>query len=150
VPARFRREPPRRREDPSRARKRRTCGAIVRSTEAPVAVARNDEQGKVLTRTETRTKLSRPRLYRVLLHNDDYTPRDFVVLVLVHVFHMGEADATHLMLHVHNHGVGVIGLYPYSVAETKVAEALAISEKAKFPLLCTMEPADDGDEGDGA
>lgn len=109
---------------------------------------RHDEQGKVLTRTETRTRLSRPKLYRVLLHNDDFTPRDFVVLVLQHVFHMGEADATHLMLHVHNHGVGVVGLYPYSVAETKVAEVVAVSEKAKFPLLCTMEPADDGEEGD--
>lgn len=112
-------------------------------------MARNDEQGKVLTRTETRTKLSRPRLYRVLLHNDDFTPRDFVVLVLQHVFHMGESTATQLMLHVHNHGVGVVGLFPYSVAETKVAEVSAIAEKAKFPLLCTMEPAEDGDEGSG-
>lgn len=115
--------------------------------EASFLVARQDEQGKVLTRTETRAKLSRPRLYRILLHNDDFTPRDFVVLVLQHVFHMGEADATHLMLYVHKNGVGVVGLFPYSVAETKVAEVQAVSEKAKVPLLCTMEPADDGEDG---
>ncbi|HVS65250.1 MAG TPA: ATP-dependent Clp protease adaptor ClpS [Thermoanaerobaculia bacterium] len=105
--------------------------------------------GKVLTRTQTRTALKRPRMYKVLLHNDDYTPREFVVLVLQHVFVMSEAEASRLMLHVHNHGVGVAGIYPFSVAETKVAEVGAAAEKAKFPLMATLEPESDGDEDDG-
>ena len=111
-------------------------------------MAKDDQQGKVLTRTKTKTKLKRPRMYKVLLHNDDYTPREFVVVVLQHVFHCSEAEATKVMLYVHNNGVGVVGIYPYSVAETKVAEVLAAAEKAKFPLICTMEPESDGDEDD--
>ena len=112
-------------------------------------MAKEDQQGQVITRPEAKTKLKRPRMYKVLLHNDDYTPRDFVVLVLQHVFHVGEAEATRLMLYVHQNGVGVVGIFPYSVAETKVAEVIATAEHAKFPLICTMEPESDGDEGDG-
>lgn len=102
-------------------------------------------EGKVLTKTSSKARLARPRLYKVLLHNDDFTPREFVVVVLRHVFHRTESDATRLMLHVHNHGVGVAGLYPFSVAETKVAEVGSLARQAEVPLLCTMEP----DEGDG-
>ncbi len=107
----------------------------------------DDQQGesKVLTRTKAKTRLARPRLYKVLLHNDDFTPRDFVVVVLRHVFHMTESDASRLMLHVHRNGVGVVGLYPFSVAETKVAEVLGLARQAEVPLLCSIEP----DEGDG-
>ncbi len=109
--------------------------------------------GKVLTKTKTTTRLARPRLYKVLLHNDDFTPREFVVVVLRHVFHMTESDASRLMLHVHQNGVGVAGLYPFSVAETKAAEVGSLAQKAEVPLLCTIEP-DDGDgegndDGDG-
>ena len=96
--------------------------------------------GKVLTKTKTTTRLARPRLYKVLLHNDDFTPRDFVVVVLQHVFHMTESDASRLMLYVHQNGIGVAGLYPYSVAETKVAEVVSLAQQAEVPLLCTMEP----------
>lgn len=103
-------------------------------------------QGKVLTRTETKTRLKRPRLYKVLLHNDDYTPREFVVMLLRAIFQCGEADATTLMLHAHNNGLAVVGVYPFSVAETKVGEALAAAEKANYPLLCSLEPESDGDE----
>ena len=105
--------------------------------------------GKVLTRTETRRRLERPRMYKVLLHNDDFTPREFVVLVLQHVFQMSEAAAARLMLYVHNHGVGVAGIYPFSVAETKVAEVGAAAEKASFPLLASLEPESDGDHDRG-
>ncbi len=106
---------------------------------------------KVLTRTKTRTRLARPRLYKVLLHNDDFTPREFVVMVLQHVFHMTESDGSRLMLYVHKNGVGVAGLYPFSIAETKVAEVDSLAQQAEMPLLCTLEP-DDGDgkdSGDG-
>ncbi len=110
----------------------------------------DDQQvdGQVLAKTRTRTRLARPRLYKVLLHNDDFTPREFVVVVLRHVFHMTESDASRLMLHVHQNGVGVVGLYPFSVAETKVAEVGSLAQQAEVPLLCTIEP-DAGDGGDG-
>lgn len=109
-------------------------------------MAREEQEGKVLTRTRTQKRLKRPRMYRVLLHNDDYTPREFVVLVLQHVFQINEAEATRLMLYVHQNGVGVVGIFPFSVAETKVAEVIATAEKANYPLICSMEPESDGDE----
>ncbi|REJ79614.1 MAG: ATP-dependent Clp protease adaptor ClpS [Acidobacteria bacterium] len=112
-----------------------------------------EDQGKVVTRVERKAALKTPPMYRVLLHNDDFTPREFVVLILQHVFHLSEARSTELMLYVHNNGVGVIGIYPFSVAETKVAEVAAASEKANFPLLVTLEPdsdpSDAGEGGDG-
>ena len=104
-----------------------------------------DSEELTLTRSRTEQRLERPRLWRVLLHNDDYTPREFVVLVLQTVFHLGEAEATRLMLYVHNHGIGVVGLYTYAVAETKCAEVAAAAEKANFPLMCTIEPDEEGD-----
>ena len=110
----------------------------------------DDRQGdsKVLMRTKTRKRLARPRLYKVLLHNDDFTPREFVVLVLQHVFHMTESDASRLMLYVHKNGVGVVGLYPFSIAETKVAEVGSLAQQAEVPLLCTIEPDTDDGKGD--
>ncbi len=99
--------------------------------------------GKVLTRTKQTTRLARPRLYKVLLHNDDFTPREFVVVVLQQVFHMTESEASRLMLHVHTKGVGVAGVYPFSVAETKAAEVGSLARQAEVPLLCTIEPESD-------
>lgn len=109
-------------------------------------MSQEDNKGSVVTRTETRTRVKRPRMYRVLLHNDDFTPREFVVLVLQHVFHLSEAESTKLMVYVHTNGVGVVGIYPFSVAETKVAEVREAAEKARYPLICSMEPESDGDE----
>jgi len=91
-------------------------------------------------KTKTKPKLERPKLYKVLLHNDDYTPMEFVVLVLVNVFHKSESDATSIMLHAHTRGYAVAGVYTFEVAETKVAETLKLAEQSQFPLLCTMEP----------
>ena len=107
----------------------------------------DDQQGDSKVLTKTKKRLAHPRLYKVLLHNDDFTPREFVVVVLQHVFHMTESDASRLMLYVHKNGVGVVGLYPFSVAETKVAEVGSLAQQAEVPLLCTIEP-DTGD-GDG-
>lgn len=92
------------------------------------------------TQTTTEKKLARPRLYKVLLHNDDYTTMEFVVALLMHVFHHTESDAQGIMLHIHTHGLGVAGVYTYEVAETKVAQVMELAEKADYPLLCTMEP----------
>ncbi|MFL5444193.1 MAG: ATP-dependent Clp protease adaptor ClpS [Myxococcales bacterium] len=103
---------------------------------------RQDDPGVVTAepKTKTKPKLERPKLYKVLLHNDDYTPMEFVVLVLVNVFHKSESDASSIMLHAHTHGYAVAGVYTFEVAETKVAETLKLAEKAQFPLLSTMEP----------
>jgi ATP-dependent Clp protease adaptor protein ClpS len=91
-------------------------------------------------KTRTKPKLERPKLYKVLLHNDDYTPMEFVVLVLVNIFNKSESDATSIMLHAHTHGYAVAGVFTFEVAETKVAETLKFAEQAQYPLLSTMEP----------
>lgn len=93
-------------------------------------------------KTRARPKLARPRLYKVLLHNDNFTPMEFVVLVLKEVFAKSEADAMSIMLHAHTHGMAVAGVYTFEIAETKVQLTMALAEKAAFPLLCTMEPED--------
>lgn len=88
-----------------------------------------------------RAKTKRPRLYKVLLHNDDYTTMEFVVQVLVEFFNKSTTEATQIMLHVHTKGVGVCGVYPYEVAETKVARVTERARQEGHPLMCTMEPA---------
>ncbi|MFK4765616.1 MULTISPECIES: ATP-dependent Clp protease adaptor ClpS [Desulfobaculum] len=80
-----------------------------------------------------------PRKFKVLLHNDDYTTMDFVVYVLVRVFRKTEAQATEIMLNIHNHGMGVCGVYTAEVAETKVVRVRHMAQEAGFPLKCTME-----------
>ena len=94
----------------------------------------------VATQTKTRTK--KPSLYRVLLLNDDYTPMEFVVYVLERYFNKSREQATQIMLHVHNHGVGVCGVFTYEVAETKVAQVLDLARRNEHPLQCTMEKED--------
>jgi len=102
------------------------------------------ESGVVL-KTKTEKKATRPRMYRVLIHNDDYTPMDFVVNLLKVVFHKGETEATAIMLHIHNHGVGVAGVYSYEIAETKVAQVHHMARQADCPLVASMEPEEDPD-----
>lgn len=91
----------------------------------------------LLTRTRTRTK--RPSMYRVLLLNDDYTPMEFVVHVLERFFNKNKEDATRIMLHVHQTGVGECGVFTYEVAETKVTQVMDFSRKHQHPLQCVME-----------
>ena len=101
---------------------------------------RGDDDGVnigVVTKTKPKTK--KPSLYKVLLLNDDYTPMEFVVLVLEEIFNMGREDATRVMLHVHQHGVGLCGLYTYEVAETKVTQVMDFARQHQHPLQCTME-----------
>lgn len=95
------------------------------------------------TRTRPKEKLKRPPMYRVLLHNDNYTTRDFVVAVLKEVFHKSETDAVQIMLHVHYNGIGVAGVYPYEVAETKIRLTEKLARENEFPLRLSMEPEDD-------
>jgi len=86
-----------------------------------------------------RVKTQRPSMYKVLLLNDDYTPMEFVIEVLMRIFHKPTEEATRIMLHVHQHGVGVCGVYTYEVAETKVAQVMDAARRAQHPLQCTME-----------
>ena len=104
----------------------------------------NDEDGGnngvgIATRTRTRTK--KPTPYKVLLLNDDYTPMEFVVLVLQRFFRMSMEDATRVMLHVHQKGVGVCGVFSYEVAETKVTQVIDFARQNQHPLQCTLEKA---------
>jgi ATP-dependent Clp protease adaptor protein ClpS len=91
------------------------------------------------TVTKTRPKTKRPNLYRVLLLNDDYTPMEFVILILQDVFNKSREDAVRIMLHVHQKGVGECGVYPYEVAETKVTRVMDTARKNQHPLQCVME-----------
>ena len=98
-----------------------------------------DSKSDTGTITKTKPKTQRPNLYRVLLLNDDYTPMEFVVLVLQDVFNKTREDAMQIMLHVHTKGVGECGVYPYEVAETKVTRVMDTARKNQHPLQCVME-----------
>ena len=93
-----------------------------------------------LTQTQSEQKLERPRMWRVLLHNDDYTTQDFVVWVLETIFHKERGEAFDIMMNVHRSGLGVAGVYTHDVAETKVRTTKQMAEEHEFPLLVTMEP----------
>ena len=97
----------------------------------------DDADSAVVTKTRARTK--RPPLYKVLLLNDDYTPMEFVVHVLERFFQKNREQATRIMLHVHNHGVGECGIYTYEVAETKVTQVMDFARQNQHPLQCVME-----------
>lgn len=97
---------------------------------------------EVLPETRTKKKLQKPHLYKVLLHNDNYTTREFVVAVLREVFHRPETEAVQIMLHVHYNGIGVAGVYTYEVAETKIKTVEELAKANEFPLRLSMEPED--------
>ena len=89
--------------------------------------------------TESREKLKKPPLFRVLLHNDDFTTMDFVVEVLMQVFGRSEAEAFRIMWAVHTQGVGCAGVYTYEIAEMKVEKVTQMARAQEYPLLCTVE-----------
>ena len=97
--------------------------------------------GAVGVATRTRARPKKPSQYRVLLLNDDYTPMEFVVMVLKRFFRMDLEEATRVMLHVHQRGVGVCGVFPYEVAETKVNQVMDFARQNQHPLQCTLEKA---------
>src|SRR5688500_18671554 len=106
----------------------------------PKGKPREEGDQDVLTRTQSEKKTKRPPLYKVLLHNDDYTTQEFVVWVMMEVFLRTEVDATRIMLAVHQSGIGGAGIYPHDVAETKVGKVAELATANGMPLLCTMEP----------
>ena len=98
-----------------------------------------DDENEIGIATKTRTKPKKPSLYKVLLLNDDYTPMEFVVMVLKRFFSMDLEQATQVMLHVHQKGVGVCGVFSYEVAETKVNQVMDFARQNQHPLQCTLE-----------
>lgn len=89
--------------------------------------------------TESETKLEKPPLFKVLLHNDDFTTMEFVVYVLRTVFHKDEIDAFQIMMNVHRAGVGVAGIYTYEIANMKAEKCMNLARTHEYPLLCTVE-----------
>jgi ATP-dependent Clp protease adaptor protein ClpS len=98
---------------------------------------KTDGQTGVITRSAAKTK--KPSMYKVLLLNDDYTPMEFVVHVLERFFNKGRDEATRIMLHVHQKGIGICGVYTFEVAETKVTQVMDFARQHQHPLQCTME-----------
>ena len=89
---------------------------------------------------EGETEVRPPPLFKVMLHNDDYTTMDFVVYVLRSIFRRSEVDAFDIMLQVHHEGVGVAGVYPFEIAEAKAHKAVSLARANEYPLICTVEP----------
>lgn len=104
-----------------------------------MGVAGRESEGSVVTEKKQQTR--HPSMYRVLLHNDDYTTMDFVVMVLEKIFHKNAEEAARIMLNVHEQGVGQAGVYPRDVAETKVIMVHDLARKNQFPLKCSLEKA---------
>ena len=98
---------------------------------------KNDSERGLLLDSKPQTK--KPSMYNVLLLNDDYTPMEFVVIVLENVFNKKLEDATQIMLHIHKNGVGVCGTFSYEVAESKCKEVMDMAKKNEHPLQCTLE-----------
>ncbi len=100
-------------------------------------VSHNLPEGDVKNDQEVRE----PKMYRVILHNDDYSTMDFVIEVLISIFHKPAADATRIMLDVHKKGMGICGVYTYDIAVTRVARVHQLAKKREFPLKCSLEEA---------
>jgi ATP-dependent Clp protease adaptor protein ClpS len=105
---------------------------------------RDDDTPTTGIAVKTKPKTKKPSMFKVLMLNDDYTPMEFVVHVLERFFAMSEQEATRIMLHVHQRGIGICGVFTYEVAETKVNQVMDLARQHEHPLQCTIEK--DGDE----
>jgi ATP-dependent Clp protease adaptor protein ClpS len=110
-------------------------------SERPQVPPVRDDGPDVVVERRTARKLKKPKLYKVLLHNDDYTTMEFVVYVLQAIFHRAPDDAVRIMLHVHQNGIGVAGVYTHEIAESRIAEVETLARQHEFPLRCSMEEA---------
>ena len=119
---------------------RLSMSRLTQMTGTNVPAGGDDDDTGLVTQTKVKTK--KPSLYRVVILNDDYTPMEFVVFILERIFNKGSEEAYKIMLHVHNHGVGVCGIFTYEVAETKVAQVLDLARRNEHPLQCDMERED--------
>jgi ATP-dependent Clp protease adaptor protein ClpS len=102
----------------------------------------NDQHADTVeqTKVQAQTRITKPPMYQVIVFNDDFTTKEFVVGILVVIFHKSQADATELMWRVHRLGKGVAGVYPLEIAETKIAAVTEMARENGFPLKLTMEP----------
>jgi ATP-dependent Clp protease adaptor protein ClpS len=100
---------------------------------------KNDDGSNTGVVVRTRPKTKKPSMYKVLMLNDDYTPMEFVVHVLERFFNKNREEATRIMLHVHQKGVGVCGVFTYEIAETKVNQVMDFARRHQHPLQCTLE-----------
>ena len=103
----------------------------------PASKRETETEGSVATKSKP--KLKRPPMYRVIILNDDFTPMDFVVAVLQSVFDKDKAEATEIMLQVHRTGIGVCGVYPFEIPETKAAQVIDMAQRSMHPLQCRVE-----------
>ncbi len=101
---------------------------------------RPDTHDSTLIESQSDQKVERPRMWRVLLHNDDYTTQEFVVWILETIFHKDHGEAFEIMMSVHRSGMGIAGVYTHDVAETRVRTTKQLAEEHEYPLLVTMEP----------
>lgn len=106
----------------------------------------NDPEGDLLTEEEEGVRLKRPDMYKIVLLNDDYTPRDFVVWILMRVFYKGKEESTRIMLEAHTKGKSSIGVYTYDIAKTKLMQVDKLAEQHEHPLKCIMEVEEGGEE----
>lgn len=121
-----------------RACKRHGVFAVKDPGDAGTHDASFDHEGDVATAQKQRIQM--PRRFRVLLHNDDYTTMEFVVMVLMTAFYHPEPEAVRIMLQIHERGVGVAGVYSYEVAESRMEKVTRMARQSEFPLRCTVEP----------
>lgn len=105
-----------------------------------MAPKRQDEHDELAV-SESKEKLKKPPLFKVLLHNDNYTTMEFVVYVLVAIFNRSEDEAFRIMLQVHNEGIGVAGVYTYEIAETKARKVMDLAREQEYPLMCSVQEA---------
>ncbi len=112
---------------------------IIRQGEFSMAKTGAEWDGRLKEKRDE--KLKEPDMFRVVLHNDDYTTQEFVVEVLVKVFHKSVVEATRIMLNVHRHGTGQVGVFTYDIAATKVRQVTQMAREREFPLKCSMEKA---------
>jgi len=120
---------------------RRARAVRLRAGEPDDADGDLPSHGEVVTqrRTRSHTRTKKPPMFKVILLNDDYTPMEFVVEILKTIFNKPHAEATRIMLHVHQNGMGVAGVYPYEIAETKVRAVEELARDNEYPLKCVME-----------
>lgn len=114
---------------------------VVHAANEPDPEDPSDDEGQISLATRTSAKPKKPSRYKVLMLNDDYTPMEFVVMCLKLFFRMDLEQATRVMLHVHQKGVGICGIFPYEVAETKVNQVMDFARENQHPLQCTLEKA---------
>lgn len=112
---------------------------MIRSSIIFSGPSREDDGSISGVLTETKSKTQKPAMYKVLMLNDDYTPMEFVVHTLQRFFRMSVDEATRVMLHVHQRGVGICGVFTFEVAETKVTQVIDFARKHQHPLQCTLE-----------